>query len=257
MMKIHFCVAVVLYVSLLVPFAVEAASPIVPSAVLNIRAEAELFYATNGTYQGICELGAVKAVLKKERYTCKAAQNSYVLIKSSGKKNIPCADATGYKGIVAKKPKLSGKGPFLCGASSDESGSTPSWSRSIVEKLKTPVATRHEWSGDINHKYYQQVFWELRGESYSWKHDVNKGSYTGICKRKDLAGGYMGMMKKDGLKNIECGDSASWFYVKATMPNGWNFCLNRNDKNDNDSKEVMENCAQAKQGAFTNVVRVR
>jgi hypothetical protein len=218
--------------------------------VLNIRAQAEIFYTIYDTYEGVCEEKNISPTLKKERYTCKASQSSYILIKTTGTSNIPCADATGYQGVVSKRPKLTSAGPFSCGADVAKA-------RTLSEKLKTAVAKRHDWSKDKNHKYNQQVFWELRGESYSWKYDKNKGSYKGICKRKDLAGGYMQMMKKDGLKNIECGDSPSWFYIKATLPNGTAFCLNRNDKNNNDSTTDMKNCAQITGGTFTNVVKVR
>ncbi len=231
----------------LVPSLVQAAST-VPMDILNVRAQMEIHFTMHGSYTNACTEKTVKSVLKKHGYTCLARATEYVLYQTAGRKKVPCADYTGYHGIVERSPKVTKEA--ACGAK-------PAWMRTIQEKLDTPVIKRHDWSKDLNHKYYQQVFWELRGESYSWKHDINKGSYLGLCRHKALGKPYLDMMKRDGLKDIECGDSRTWFYIKATMPNGWQFCLNRNDQNNNDSKQDMENCQQTVTGKFTNVVKVK
>jgi hypothetical protein len=219
----------------------------VPEAVHLLRVIAEIDYANQGSFKNLCKNKQIVDGMKKNKMTCKSTTDTYVLFSKSNTKKIICVDHTGFSGVVSKKPK---------GKCATDTAEVPSRRLSIQEKLSIPVLKRHEWSADLNHKYYQQMFWEMRGETYSWKHDIKNGSYLGLCKDKSLGKGYMSMMKKDGLRDIECGDSPSWFYIKATMPNRWSFCLNRKDGENNDSKEVMENCSGVVKGTFTNLVKV-
>jgi hypothetical protein len=126
-----------------------------------------------------------------------------------------------------------------------------------LEKQK-PVADKvlsYRWSSDLSHKYYQQVFWEMRGDSYSWKWDKNGGRYTGVCSDSPVAS-YLDMMKRDGLTRISCSESPNWFYVEALLPNnGGTFCLNRRDGDGNDDDEAARDCTEARKATFTNVVR--
>lgn len=130
--------------------------------------------------------------------------------------------------------------------------------RSSVAENEKPVTDKvatYPWSMNLSHKYYQQVFWEMRGDSYSWKWDKNGGSYTSVCSASPVAS-YLDMMKQDGLTKISCSESPQWFYVEATLPNNaGTFCLNRRDSDSNDDEVLARNCTDARKSTFSNVVR--
>lgn len=126
-----------------------------------------------------------------------------------------------------------------------------------LEKQKpvTDKVSTYRWSSDLSHKYYQQVFWEMRGDSYSWKWDKNGGRYTGVCAASPVAS-YLDMMKQDGLIRISCSESPTWFYVEATLPDKAGiFCLNRRDGDGNDNEVAARECADARKATFSTVVR--
>jgi hypothetical protein len=233
------------------PIPSHAQTEVPPPSIQNVRALLEIQYDLNGGYTKACKEKTIKEALKKEKYTCRSSKDSYVVYKKISSKNYSCIDSTGFVGTVAKKPKTSKK-PYTCGAETEK----PFWQLTTAEKLAIPLKDRHDWSDSLGHKYRQQVFWELRGESYSWKYDLNNGSYLGVCKHKSLGSAYIEMMKEDGLKNIECGDSPSWFYIKATLPDNSSFCLNRNDADGNDTEEDMRDCSEAAKTKFKNIVVV-